>query len=752
MPLFSPLYTEPYAPLPMISCFSKIGPSIPRLLPFVKLRSFRQGMPGSSLLADDDDRVGESRDTPAILRYSSLPVLRGLSRETLLELMEDVRTDTNFAHHLGHTFSLGEPSETGSSAPSKVSHGDSKNLESLVEELLLQSFNTAKSSHTSTSSHSRQDWYGPSPQQRSAHLGFSSLSSLFALRQGQSGTDKPLGTATTDTTCTQQTQRPSRPTTHDRDAFLDFASTMRQRRLPPGRLTVAANLLYLTRTSTARKPGSRRESDLLKWLWQEWTLLRENDPAGPQDEIILVGFLDAVSALPEREETLASDDAGQPPSQESRLADWQKQVLAMALRDVALQPSTLWRGGVNSPYQDPPSQIHPRLLRSLASACLRAGRWDLTLDCLYDTRLRTSDVIPVLQQLSAFLLGRDDLEVSTRQTILSIISRIFLQLPISTSRTRLRQTTDIVCALVRHRRIREAEAYMDNLPTSSLCELHLSKLVRELLAHRQHGSILRLYQRLPTAARQRLPLTDLIASHSKALSDAVWDYVTRQTGAPDKIDDYLISRLLYHRRHQQPNTRQARREFDAVVKKFALTPHAGTYKLLLYILLRGGLHTDAQELYDRHKDRWSEHERRQVHNMLLSTVNVPHKNDYRHKGAEGWTNTVNREYVKLATAEGMQPDGVTANILLKATLGWVETDREAIWAALHAGLKEKDRDWDREIKPLYHMIIKAFLRKGLKEDVREVVIMKARDRDARKRTKQDQEQQWGPPDSVKIRT
>lgn len=621
-------------------------------------------------------------------------------------------------------------------------------LRPLVEHLLAHTI-------LPTATSSKRDLFGPSPQQRSEQQAYSVLLSLFALSK------LPTSSAR-DIPPPPELDKPSAPPLQPTDALLVFAKKMREKHLPPRRLAISASLCHLAGISLKERTTYDDELSLLSWLWQEWTLLRENDPAGHEDEIILAGFLESVDKFPKWEvlPSAASQDEGAGDAAtgvedaDQALSAWQKQIIAVGIDDAALQSSTAWRGGINTPYQDPPTHISSRnLLRALASACLRDGRWDLALDCLYDPRLPSGHVGPLLHRLSLFVLRHHQLDPDTRHFIVSAMSRSVRQLEVSPRRAERRIPPEVILVLLQHGHYEHVREYLTNLAPTDLGVRHLRPTYLELIAQGKHELLAELYSRVPRDVRRRLPLWNLIASHSKVLSDLVWQDVTSIKGLDDaELDNFLQARLVLLQRRDRrfPNLSLARKDLDFFTAKTKSQPAPTTLKLFLHILLRAGKRPEAEKLYQQNKHTWSAEDLQDVHNMFLTTANVRFSRFWSSRGAEGWLNRVNREYARLASEEGAQPDGVTANILLKNTLGWTETTRESIWAALHDGLKGKNRDWHREIKHLYDMTIDAFLKKGLAGDAREVAIMKAKHRDAETRKRQGF-RRWASSNTVRVR-
>lgn len=503
---------------------------------------------------------------------------------------------------------------------------------------------------------------------------------------------------------------------------VSLSRRIRRTALPLDRQIISAVLLLAKRVG--RKEAEALQSSM-SYLWQEWTLLRENDPQPSADDLLHRGFLNSISAY--------STDL------------WQQQAIELVLSTLEVhrtRPGANMQNGFRGPNAT--DSVEGGLLKSTALAAIRTGRLAIALECLCDGRAGLEATLMVVWSLTAHM---DLLTSSMRplagplaHTIAGVVENL-----VPLIATRLGQTNaptgkmrDAISYIAthlfdfQHPKVARSLLRLIQEPAAVSISL-LKRLFRRFVVHEHQQLALSWYRRLKTEQQQDSELLQtMLPARLGALSDAAWQALTRR-GNSLVTEEQLEARLQHHiaargARHAKAlsEVHKYREEGDAelptaiLVRLLELHTAAGKPAWTRRMLKRVTARPDAP--YD-------------LINRVLPIARQPRKRTWRHSGPAATMSRVVAELDYLIQEEGLAPDRKTADWLLLESLKWGALDDAGIWKAFCAGLQDKEeRDWLREVKPLYQMVIRAYRTRGNMRAARDVVWMMRGERDRRRGT------------------
>ena len=516
---------------------------------------------------------------------------------------------------------------------------------------------------------------------------------------------------------------------------------LRHRQFPPETQVIAA-ILHLAYLCTRQQLEHLYKNKFLEWIWLEWSLRRKNDTKQSEDKTMMVGFLNATlpnlsneqpresAPLVTSEGDLDSEDvttfANVAPAK--ALQDsWSMELLNRAITDAGVSPSALWRRTPCERLNGSPKALHADLLRAIALAAIRLERLDITLDCLHDERLSPAHALSILCNLSQYMQARGHLKLSARKQLAHVIAdfvrKLAGKLQPSLPAVRVVQLVPIISMLYFFRYFNEATALILVLRDPLLLGAsHLGNFLRIIVFHGLARPALSIYRSMSPEKIGTQHLTALLASRHAIVSDAVWrDLLSFRYEASDA--ELLHARLRHHMFFSEPSSKLVMEDHANAISIIGIVPTVETNKMLFSVLLKAGKLQKAMQVLERIKDYAATSN---TLNRLLLAAQQPRKPWVHHMGPASKLNRVSKTLKSLVEEHNLPVDGITANILLKASLKWGEMDTSAIWSALKAGLTSLEtRDWDRELRPLFRMVIRAFLAREDREAAKEAVVLMA---------------------------
>lgn len=550
--------------------------------------------------------------------------------------------------------------------------------------------------------------YGPRNNVRNWHAGVAYLLYCWSHPKGQTqtGPDQP------DTTRLQLR--------HVR-ALLGL---LEKERLPPNRQIITAILIVC-------KVVGRKEAEALRGhfplLWQEWTLLRENDVQREPDEVLLEGFLHSISRR--------SNEA------------WQRQALAMVLDLTDVQPAGIDAPAERFDFSNPLSSTKSsdRLIKAAALAALRVGQVDTFLRCLGDGRLAPEDTLLLLWSLAAHVRFLPSSLLHLACPLVRVIASVSAQVAPALAKHTDRAGTPpkkmadasiyVSSLLLRFQFAKSARALLDSTSDpQALSEMQLQRLFEFLVIHGHHNLALEWWRRLSHDQRCDLGTAKiLLASPVPRLSDTVWQDTTADKIARKRqvAPILLQARLQHHIDSGGLRYKQAMFELHH--------SHSGHFEglktPLLVAVMR--LHAAARR-FGSARRLYKQILARQdappgLLNLVLPFTSKPLSRGWRPLGPASATSRMMAELDRMIQEDGHMPDFTTAKLLLLESLKWGSLTKEEIWAAFESGLQgSQQRDWHGELRPLYRMVVKAFRSRGDTGEARKVVVMMAKERNRRR--------------------
>lgn len=483
----------------------------------------------------------------------------------------------------------------------------------------------------------------------------------------------------------------------------------RKRHLPPDRQVMAA-ILHLASLSDITSVTDLEQDGTLGWLWREWTVLRENEPAPSTDDALLVGFLEVVGrvASPEYIESIADQE-----NQKTDRPLWMQQAFGIAQNQAALNFGVDKSTMQYRIEQDVPPIVNKRLLRSLAVAAIQLGYYDTAFACLLDTRCQPRHIIPVLHVLGTAIDTAAETNPRLSQVLADAISKHLLsissRIPISLSVKHATQLADFISALARQDQFEAAETFL-RIPRSPLHfgEGTLCRLVKTLSRTGGSQVLARLYERLPASKWPSSLLREFLRSSNSELSSDVWQYV--QTRPDFSQGRFLEARLWHHLRH--PNLQYARacQEYETAVSASKLLPSSAASLLLLDLHIRAGSGRRAIKVYNQLRE--SDVSSKELDVRFLKIAGLPSWAGYRKRGPRSQLSRLALHLDQLV-ADGTPLDPLSARYLVLQSLRWAEMNEEAIWAILKSATDNSAKlDWYSDLKPLFTAVKHAFRKRG----------------------------------------
>ena len=581
--------------------------------------------------------------------------------------------------------------------PILASSGQYQNVSHLNESLFLSTRNVGKAAGLRM--------YGPSAEKQDLHAGLSFLLSCWALNrnrhQPSSGSDRA-----DDILITGMQIHATYGT--------KLLNRLKSEHLPCDRQAIAAALAILRRVGRRERIALQ---DYLPKMWQEWTLLRENDVAQDADATVLNGFLHAIPRY----------------SHET----WIRQALDMATAIADIRPLLN-----NAVPTFSPGEIgdYSRLIQATALAATRTGNVKLALDCLFDGRLAPEQSLDILWSLANHLAylpsGKRNLALPLAKLLSDFTHSLVPAIHVPAGQplsARLGQAlVGSAIALFQFQEPKGAKRLLSIITErNTLAVPLLSNVFQSLLRHDHSRTALAWYSALDREQQTNLSLaTPLLGSPRPFLSDRVW--TTLQSAGIEITPTLFRARMQHHVGHNAQRYQQALEEYQ----KYGTAAGDEVEISLLVELLK--LHVVAKkpgvalETYRAVMTR-PEPPPPGLHNIVLPVMDRPLRRAWRTNGPVTTLSRTLSGLDSLIREDGHQPDAVTANILLLSSLKWGALSREDIWTALNAALhKSSARNWHKELKPLYRMVIKAFRKRGDKADARDVVVMMSQERNRRR--------------------
>ena len=386
---------------------------------------------------------------------------------------------------------------------------------------------------------------------------------------------------------------------------------------------------------------------------------------------------------------------------------------------------------VHTDVREPPKKLHPDLLRSVAIAAIRLDRLPVALEYLHDNRLSPFHAISILRELCIHMRVRGPLDLPARRQLARIVADFVRNLanvlPSSLATVRVQQLLPVILMLYYFRFFGEGTGLILALRDPfKLGPKNLAAYLRVLVHYGFEKSILSIYSRMSPEKIGKGHFTALLESSNAHLSDTVWRDLLASGDKRTEID-LLHARLKHHLSFKEPSTKRVLEDHADGINILGMEPTMETDRLLFCILLKAGRLRRAMEIFEKIKDYASTSDT--LNRLLVSAQKTNRSWFTQRRGPVSKLTKVSKTLLTLTEDQNLPMDGVTANILLKASLRWGEMDNSAIWASLTAGLaKSEMRDWHRELRPLFKMIIRAFLTRGNREAAREAVDLMIRTR------------------------
>lgn len=500
---------------------------------------------------------------------------------------------------------------------------------------------------------------------------------------------------------------------------------------------VIAAILHLYHMGDATVRSTLHNSDILSEAWRQWSARQLVHRHEPQDLVLLVGFLRTVPQRGIR--------------QVEPLSAWKLETMDMATAVLGLATDTsnfeTARSSKTRAFPARTARTRPQsksavlansssssvisdLLRALAITSLRVDRIDIALDRLHDARLISRHAISVLNELACYLGPESDIPVPERKRLIAICAKFAEGLARNVrtyiERERVQLLVPFIELLSYHLHHEEAGALVVALQNPAhIGEAVLSEFLRKLSFHRQGVLALAIYNKIPPLDVTDYHRAALLSSPWKGLSDLVWEQLF-EDGKKKQLDVRLLNARLLHYANQPEKTGVSSRRIlldhaDAI-NVLGVEPTTDTDNILFGVLIKAGRLRHAYDVYERLRKAASAHTSTILNHFLMAAPKP--RADWRSIGPVAQHNRVVKALRQMTEENDMPINGVTANILLRANLKWGEMSADAVWAALGAGLEDADkRDWTTELRPLFRMVVRFFIKRNMKEDARKAVLM-----------------------------
>ncbi|KAL7009801.1 hypothetical protein EMMF5_000709 [Cystobasidiomycetes sp. EMM_F5] len=511
----------------------------------------------------------------------------------------------------------------------------------------------------------------------------------------------------------------------------DIITQMKQYRMPPDRQVIASvlHMLQLCKESRIRCP---QLIHALGPFWQEWTLIREHDPAPAMDDIILVGFLaasDNVTSLPHgTQRTEVPADTTPSPPVDSEAITWPQQALSMAILCSAIQPSISLSRRDRVSIEDQRTTLHPEMLQALACAAVGLARPDVIADCMNDARITPTAALQVLQYLSDMVMERRLRNMDIQKAMIALSAWYIRERQGRIGRGdqhALTAARSVIKMLLYHLRTKEAALIILATPhVHSLGLENLSFYMDILCKDRQPRLAMEIYDRIPPAHRLEIHALPLLRSFHAQTSTAIWKQAMQRMYRT-VTSRSLNARIRHYIAYSEAPVKSALADYHQAQVLLQIVPDNDTKLALAKLMLKRGHRRSADEMI-RKLSNSGEIPPHIVANARLTASTKPARLHFKKRGMTHILRRFNAELDRVGNNPKVTTDGVTANILVKNSVSWQEMDRETMWQALHAGLVDApNRRWHRELRVLFKTVYRAFMAKGMQEDGRKVIRMMA---------------------------